>query len=113
MVVPECYTWRYRLCSTQLSTEEYLTTEQFADASVDPFYLDPPFNSNATYSQIFHSPDGKVAQSQIAAFEDTWQHVIFVPDEHSVFLLNLTGGPDGSVEVLRAELDGPYAFAPA
>lgn len=44
----------------------------FADASVDLVYLDPPFNSNATYSQLFKSPDGKTADSQIEAFEDTW-----------------------------------------
>ncbi|MBV8972571.1 MAG: site-specific DNA-methyltransferase [Sphingomonadaceae bacterium] len=45
----------------------------FPDASVDLVYLDPPFNSNATYSQLFKSPDGKTADSQIEAFEDTWQ----------------------------------------
>lgn len=44
----------------------------FPDASVDLVYLDPPFNSNATYSQLFKSPDGKTADSQIEAFEDTW-----------------------------------------
>lgn len=44
----------------------------FPDASVDLIYLDPPFNSNATYSQLFKSPDGKTADSQIEAFEDTW-----------------------------------------
>ena len=90
-----------------------MTTEQFADASVDLFYLDPPFNSNATYSQIFHSADGKVAQSQIEAFEDTWQHVTFVPAENLVFVAHLTGRTDGSVQVMRAESDAPYAFAPA
>lgn len=44
----------------------------FPDACVDLVYLDPPFNSNATYSQLFKSPDGKTADSQIDAFEDTW-----------------------------------------
>jgi site-specific DNA-methyltransferase (adenine-specific) len=44
----------------------------FPDASIDLVYLDPPFNSNATYSQLFKSPDGKTADSQIEAFEDTW-----------------------------------------
>lgn len=46
---------------------------QFPDASVDLVYLDPPFNSNANYSHLFRSPDGSVAQSQIQAFEDTWE----------------------------------------
>lgn len=44
----------------------------FPDACVDLVYLDPPFNSNATYSQLFKSPDGKTADSQIEAFEDSW-----------------------------------------
>jgi site-specific DNA-methyltransferase (adenine-specific) len=46
--------------------------QHFPDASVDLVYLDPPFNSNATYSQLFKSPDGKSADSQIEAFEDSW-----------------------------------------
>ncbi len=52
---------------------EWLSNDKaFPDASVDLVYLDPPFNSNATYSQLFKSPDGKTADSQIEAFEDTW-----------------------------------------
>ena len=52
---------------------DWLCNEKaFPDASVDLVYLDPPFNSNATYSQLFKSPDGKTADSQIEAFEDTW-----------------------------------------
>lgn len=43
-----------------------------ADASVDLVYLDPPFNSNATYNILFRSPAGTSADAQIAAFEDTW-----------------------------------------
>jgi site-specific DNA-methyltransferase (adenine-specific) len=52
---------------------DWLSNEKaFPDESVDLVYLDPPFNSNATYSQLFKSPDGKTADSQIEAFEDTW-----------------------------------------
>ncbi|WP_353197906.1 site-specific DNA-methyltransferase [Sandarakinorhabdus sp.] len=52
---------------------DWLSNEKaFPDASADLVYLDPPFNSNATYSQLFKSPDGKTADSQIEAFEDTW-----------------------------------------
>lgn len=39
---------------------------------VDLVYLDPPFNSNATYNVLFRSPIAQDASSQIAAFEDTW-----------------------------------------
>ena len=41
--------------------------------SVDLIYLDPPFNSNATYNVLFKSPKtGDDAHSQIQAFDDTW-----------------------------------------
>lgn len=46
--------------------------EYIADESVDLVYLDPPFNSNATYNVLFHAPTGEQSQSQIEAFEDTW-----------------------------------------
>ena len=41
-------------------------------SSVDLIYLDPPFNSNATYNVLFKSPDGEQSEAQIEAFEDTW-----------------------------------------
>ncbi len=43
------------------------------DESVDLVYLDPPFNSNATYNVLFAERDGAQAVSQIKAFEDTWK----------------------------------------
>jgi site-specific DNA-methyltransferase (adenine-specific) len=46
--------------------------EHVADESVDLVYLDPPFNSNATYNVLFKAPDGQQSQSQIEAFDDTW-----------------------------------------
>jgi site-specific DNA-methyltransferase (adenine-specific) len=39
---------------------------------VDLVYLDPPFNSNRAYNQIFKDKDGKYPPSQIKAFDDTW-----------------------------------------
>jgi DNA modification methylase len=44
-----------------------------ADESVDLVYLDPPFNSNASYNVLFKEHDGAAAASQIQAFEDTWR----------------------------------------
>lgn len=41
--------------------------------SVDLVYLDPPFNSNASYNVLFAEKDGTQAASQIKAFEDTWE----------------------------------------
>lgn len=43
-----------------------------AAESVDLVYLDPPFNSNATYNVLFAEHSGEKAASQIKAFEDTW-----------------------------------------
>jgi DNA modification methylase len=43
------------------------------DESVDLVYLDPPFNSNASYNVLFAEQDGTKAASQIKAFEDTWK----------------------------------------
>lgn len=46
--------------------------EHIDDESVDLVYLDPPFNSNATYNVLFKSPAGEESQAQIEAFDDTW-----------------------------------------
>ena len=46
--------------------------EHIRDESVDLIYLDPPFNSNATYNVLFRGPSGDSSQAQIEAFEDTW-----------------------------------------
>jgi site-specific DNA-methyltransferase (adenine-specific) len=47
--------------------------QHVADESVDLVYLDPPFNSNASYNVLFKEHDGAAAASQIKAFEDTWR----------------------------------------
>lgn len=46
--------------------------ESIASKSVDLVYLDPPFNSNASYNVLFKAPSGEGSQAQIEAFEDTW-----------------------------------------
>ena len=40
--------------------------------SVDLVYLDPPFNSNASYNVLFKAPGGAQSPAQIEAFDDTW-----------------------------------------
>ena len=47
--------------------------ESIADESVDLIYLDPPFNSNATYNVLFDETGGDKSTAQIVAFEDTWR----------------------------------------
>jgi adenine specific DNA methylase Mod len=46
--------------------------EHIRDESIDLIYLDPPFNSNATYNVLFKAPSGQQSRAQIEAFEDTW-----------------------------------------
>jgi site-specific DNA-methyltransferase (adenine-specific) len=43
------------------------------DESVDLVYLDPPFNSNASYNILFEEQDGLRSAAQIKAFSDTWR----------------------------------------
>ena len=43
------------------------------DESVDLVYLDPPFNSNASYNVLFRERSGEESPAQIKAFTDTWE----------------------------------------
>ena len=46
--------------------------EHITDESVDLIYLDPPFNSKASYNVLFKEKNGTSSPAQITAFEDTW-----------------------------------------
>ena len=45
--------------------------EYVTDESVDLVYLDPPFNSNASYNILFKEKSGEESPSQIRAFTDS------------------------------------------
>ena len=47
--------------------------EYLPDESVDLVYLDPPFNSNASYNILFRERSGEDSPAQIKAFTDTWE----------------------------------------
>ena len=47
--------------------------EHIPDESVDLVYLDPPFNSNASYNVLFREKSGEDSPAQIKAFTDTWK----------------------------------------
>jgi 16S rRNA G966 N2-methylase RsmD len=47
--------------------------EHVATESVDLIYLDPPFNSSATYNVLFKEKSGTESAAQITVFRDTWQ----------------------------------------
>ena len=52
---------------------DILRRQHIPAGSVDLIYLDPPFNSNATYNVLFAEKSGAKSAAQITAFEDTWQ----------------------------------------
>ena len=47
--------------------------QHVGDESVDLVYLDPPFNSNASYNVLFKERSGEESPAQIKAFTDTWE----------------------------------------
>lgn len=47
-------------------------TDLLPTESVDLIYLDPPFNSNASYNVLFKAVSGEPSSAQIQAFDDTW-----------------------------------------
>ncbi|MEA3311770.1 MAG: DNA methyltransferase, partial [candidate division WOR-3 bacterium] len=46
--------------------------DNIASESVDLVYLDPPFNSKATYNVLFKEAEGTPSAAQIEAFTDFW-----------------------------------------
>jgi site-specific DNA-methyltransferase (adenine-specific) len=46
--------------------------DSIRDETVDLIYLDPPFNSNASYNVLFKGPQGTDSAAQIEAFDNTW-----------------------------------------
>ena len=73
--------------------------ESIASESVDLVYLDPPFNSQATYNLLFKSPGGTGSQAQIEAFEDTWH---WGQEAESAFDQVMRWGNTNAADMLRA-----------
>ena len=67
--------------------------------SIDLIYLDPPFNSNATYNMLFQEPSGEKSAAQISAFEDTWK---WGPQGEEAFDEAVMSGPPPLAELLKA-----------
>ena len=76
--------------------------EEIEDESVDLIYLDPPFNSKATYNILFKDESGEAPPSQIKAFSDTWHW----PDAAEDFDDLRTQAP----ETVRRLIEGLYEF---
>ena len=73
--------------------------ESIADESVDLIYLDPPFNSNASYNVLFRGPSGNESAAQIEAFDDTWH---WTDTAEEAFGEVLRSGNGNAAEMLRA-----------
>jgi DNA modification methylase len=74
---------------------------QVPDSSVDLIYLDPPFNSNATYNVLFKEKSGEEDAAQITAFEDTWQWSV---EAEAVYKEIVTSGPRKLADLMQALL---------
>jgi adenine specific DNA methylase Mod len=73
--------------------------EDIPDSSVDLVYLDPPFNSQATYNVLFRSPAGLQSPAQIEVFEDTWH---WADEAEKAFDEVMMSGNTDVAEMLRA-----------
>jgi len=69
------------------------------DASVDLIYLDPPFNSSATYNVLFKEKSGEESAAQIMAFEDTWGWGL---EPEGVYKEIVTSGPRKLADLIQA-----------
>ena len=76
--------------------------ESIASESVDLVYLDPPFNSQATYNLLFRSPAGQKSQAQVEAFEDTWHWTIGEGGAADAFEQVIRSGNTNAADLLRA-----------
>ena len=73
--------------------------QHIADESVDLIYLDPPFNSNATYNVLFRERSGEDSAAQITAFDDTWRWSM---ESEAAYQDVVTDGPDRLGKLLIA-----------
>ncbi|MCX5888516.1 MAG: DNA methyltransferase [Deltaproteobacteria bacterium] len=67
--------------------------------SVDLIYLDPPFNSSATYNVLFSEKTAEKSAAQITAFEDTWH---WGPEAAGAYHEVVTAGPRKLADLLQA-----------
>ncbi len=73
--------------------------DSIRDETVDLIYLDPPFNSNASYNVLFKGPAGADSAAQIEAFDDTWH---WNDSAEEAFGEVMRGGNAAAATMLRA-----------
>lgn len=87
--------------------------ERIADESVDLIYLDPPFNSNRSYSVIFNR-DGEVGSddnAQIQAFDDTWVWSHTTEQQYQQFVTTAQGSVADALVAFRTMLGANDAMS--
>ena len=67
--------------------------------SIDLIYLDPPFNSKATYNILFKEPTGEQSKAQVEAFEDTWH---WTGETEKAFQEIVDNAPPDVVDLMNA-----------
>ena len=76
--------------------------EHLADESVDLVYLDPPFNSNASYNVLFKEQSGEASPAQIRAFTDTWEWTLEAERTYQREIVENLRTPPNVVEMVSA-----------
>ena len=96
MTTPTTPTWTNQL---HFGDNLPILREHIPDESVDLIYLDPPFNSNATYNVLFRENDSSESAAQIQAFDDTWHWNI---DSERAYREVVQDGPRKLADLLQA-----------
>ncbi|MCD4733289.1 restriction endonuclease [bacterium] len=80
--------------------------DHIPDESADLVYLDPPFNSKATYNVLFKPPTEFGEGSQIKAFDDTWHWNLDAEREYELVRRNVQSSDLANlIEALRRFLN--------
>jgi len=77
----------------------HIMRDHISDESIDLIYLDPPFNSKATYNVLFDEKNGTHSRAQITAFEDTWHWGI---ESEEAYHEIVTQGPKKLSDLIQA-----------
>ena len=76
--------------------------QHIPDESVDLVYLDPPFNSNASYNVLFREKSGEDSPAQIKAFTDTWEWTLETERTFEQDIILHTGTPSAVKDMIAA-----------
>ncbi len=79
--------------------------DHIPDESVDLVYLDPPFNSNASYNVLFREKSGEESPAQIRAFTDTWEWTLETERTFEEDIILNPGTPRAVKEMITAFRD--------